>query len=154
MLSPKVVIGKHIYEKLQKHVCAIDFQYETGGVLLGYKFLRMFYVTACTFPRYDGKVQATKMSFILDGEEHAQEMERIRKKHILAPKLIGIWHSHTMGDEAFSLQDKESNGLLVKQIGEMISVIAIQQNSDSIRLVPYYVSKDNKELFCRAWHGA
>lgn len=131
---------------LKKQVIATGFQYEIGGVLLGYKWFRKFYVVACTFPRYGGDLQATKMTFILNGSEHTEEMERIQQQYIFPLKLIGVWHSHITEDNSFSLQDRESNRLLVRQIGEMLSIIVIQQKENEIGIIPYYVSEGNEEI--------
>lgn len=146
MFKPRVVIGKNVFNMLQEHVISTGFQYETGGVLLGYKCLSTFYVVACTFPRRGRNVQASKMTFTLDGSEHTKEMERVRQQYIFKPGLIGIWHSHTTEDNSFSAQDMESNGLLVKQIGEMLSVIVIRRKDNSTEVIPYYISKGNREF--------
>lgn len=150
MSKSKVVIAKHAYERLRKHVYATGFRYETGGVLIGYRWCQKFYVVAFTFPRPFRNADATKMTFVLNGEEHTEEMERIKSKYILQPKLIGVWHSHTTEDDSFSLQDRMSNNLLVSQIGEMLSIIVMQRKRNGIQLIPYYISEENQEVLCRA----
>lgn len=146
MFKPRVIIGKNAFNMLQEHVNSTGFQYETGGVLLGYKWLRTFYVVACTFPRRGRDVRASKMTFILDGPEHTEEMKKVRQRYIFKPRLIGIWHSHTTEDDSFSARDMESNGLLVKQIGEMLSVIVTREKGNGIKTITYYISKENQEF--------
>lgn len=149
MSGPRVFIKRDVYDRLRKHVCSTDFEYETGGILLGYKWSKTFGIIACTFPYYNGNVQATKMSFTLNGEEHTKEMEKIREKYIFCPELIGVWHSHTTKDDSLSVQDRKSNGILVRQIGEMLSIIITPTASKTIQLTTYYISKDNREILCR-----
>lgn len=151
MSRPKVVISKHAYDKLRKHVYVTGFQYETGGVLMGYKCLRTFYVVAFTFPHDLENMNATKMTFVLNGEEHTEEIEKIKSKYFFRSKLIGVWHSHITEDDTFSLQDKMSNNLLVSQLGEMLSVVVTQQEQGDIWLTPYYIMEDSSEVLCREW---
>ena len=144
---PKVIVKKTAYTKLLNHVYDTDFQYETGGILLGYSCLQIFYVTAFTFPRQSKN--ATKMTFILNGEEHMEEMERVRKEFRFHPKLIGVWHSHTTDDSSLSLQDKESNEVFVSQFGEILSFIITQKAVDGIQLTPYYISGKGTIHLCK-----
>ena len=148
MLVPKIIISKMAYRQLLNHVHANGFQYETGGVLLGYRFLWIFYIIGITFPRHFES--ATRTTFILNGEEHSEDAEKIMARFIPHLQLIGIWHSHTTPDNTFSLQDKETNKYLAGQIGRLISVIVTQQSKQNdIRLIPYYISKNSKELLCK-----
>lgn len=149
MWRPHIVITRNAYDRLQKYVYATDFQHETGGVLIGYNWLRIFYVVAFTFPQSFESVNATKMTFVLNGEEHTREMEKIRSKYFIPPKLIGVWHSHITEDVSFSLQDKMSNKLLVNQVGEIVSMIVIQWKGNSIRVVPYCISRNNSQFLCK-----
>ncbi len=61
-------------------------------------------------------------------------------------KPIGVCHSHITEDNSFSVQDRESNRVLVRQIGEMLSIIVIQQKENEIGIIPYYVSEGNEEI--------
>ncbi|MBD5479736.1 MAG: hypothetical protein HDR14_10690 [Lachnospiraceae bacterium] len=144
---PKIIVKETAYTKLLKHIYDTDFQYETGGILLGYSCLQIFYVTAFTFPRHSKN--ATKMTFILNGEEHMEEMEKVRKKFRFPPKLIGVWHSHTTDDSSLSFQDKESNEVLVSQFGEILSFIITQKGVDGIQLTAYYISRKRTIHLCK-----
>lgn len=145
---PKVIISKIAYRQLRSHIRDTGFQYETGGVLLGYRFLWIFYIAGFTFPQHF--TGATRTSFILDGEEHAEDAEKIMKRFIPHLRLIGIWHSHTTEDNSFSLQDRETNKLFTGQIGRMLSVIVIQQRElNDIRLIPYYISGKSRGILCK-----
>lgn len=145
---PKIIISPIVYKQLMNHVCSTDFQYETGGVLLGYRFLRIFYIIGITFPRhFEG---ATRTTFILNGEEHAEDAKKIVGRFMPNLQLIGIWHSHTTKDDSFSLQDREANKLFAGEIGRMLSVIVIQKSdTDNIRLIPYYISEKGEEFLCK-----
>lgn len=148
MFMPRVIIGKDAYSKLLNYINNTDFQYETGGVILGYRFLWTYYVIAFTFPRYSKN--ATRMTFVLNGEEHAEEIKLINKRFFFHPQLMGIWHSHTTEDDSFSLQDRESNKLLVKQFGKILSVIVIcQKEKKGIHLTAYCISKNSRESVCK-----
>lgn len=144
---PKIIVKKTAYTNLLNHVYDTDFQYETGGILLGHRCLQIFYVTAFTFPRHSEN--ATKMTFILNGEEHMEKMERIRKEFRFKPKLIGVWHSHTTDDSSLSVQDKESNEALASQFGEILSFIVTQKAVDEIRLTAYYISPKGTIHLCK-----
>lgn len=145
---PKVIINKMVYGQVLTWIHATGFQYETGGVLLGYKFLWMFYIKGATFPRQiDG---ATRTSFILNGKEHTEDAKKIMEKFVPHLKLLGIWHSHTTEDYMFSVQDRKANRLFIEQIGAGLSVIiSWQGEKDTIRLTPYYISRNDRELFCK-----
>ena len=148
MFVPRIIINPMVCNQLMNHVCATDFQYETGGVLLGYRFLRMFYIIGITFPRHPES--ATKTTFILNGEEHTEDARKIMGSFIPNLRLIGIWHSHTTKDDSFSLQDRETNSLFAEEIGRMLSVIVIQEpDTDNIQLIPYYISEKGKEFLCK-----
>lgn len=148
MLYPKVIIRKSAYHKFLKYVHKTDFQYETGGTLIGYQCLGIFYVAAFTFQSHSGK--ATKMTFILDGEKHSKTLKRIRRNFIIPPRFLGVWHSHTTEDSSFSLQDRTSNEILVGQLGRIISAIVIRGNErERVQLLPFYILKNNRELLCK-----
>lgn len=147
IFTPKVIVKKTEYTKLLNHVYTTDFQYETGGILLGYSCLQIFYVTAFTFPSHFKN--ATKMTFVLDGEEHMEKMERVRHGFLFPPKLIGVWHSHTTDDISLSFQDKESNEVLVSQFGKILSLIITQKVADGIRLTAYYISEKGTIHLCK-----
>lgn len=147
MFLPKVIIRKSTYHKLLAHVRKTDFQYETGGILLGYKCLRIFYVVAFTFSHHSENT--AKMTFILDGVEHTQKMKRIRKKFLFRPQFLGVWHSHTTEDDSFSLQDRKSHRVLVSQFGEIISAIVTRKKEQNkIQIAAYYILKSNRMLAC------
>lgn len=149
MLIPRVIIGTSAYNELLNRVCDTSFQYEIGGVLIGYKYLRIFYIVALTFPRCYRNMG--KVSFVLNGEEHTEDIEKIREGFLFPTKIIGVWHSHTLEDNSLSLQDRESNRLLVTRFGDMLSVVVTsQKGKKDIRLTSYYISKDNKTYICKA----
>ena len=136
---PKVIVKRSVYGRLRKHTYATGFQYETGGVLLGYKCLWMIFVTDFTTPRH---LNCTgKMTFILDGKEHTWEMGRIRHRHLFPPRLVGVWHSHTTQDRTLSIQDGKANTVLANRFGDIISIIVTKKGTNDIRLTLYYVSK-------------
>lgn len=147
MIIPKVIISEMAWRQLLSHMCTTGFRYETGGVLLGYKFMQIFYIAGITFPRRSES--ATRTTFLLNGEEHSEDAGKIMEKFIPHLQLIGVWHSHTTEDNSFSLQDRETNKLLAGQIGKMLSVIVTQQKTNNIRLIPYYISENGKEALCK-----
>lgn len=141
---PQMIMKESTYNRLRKYVCNTDFQYETGGILLGYRLLWRFYVVDYTFPHCIKNKR--RMTFILNGEEHMKEMERIKKKYFIRPELIGVWHSHTTEDNYLSMQDRESNKLLVRKFEGLLSVIVTQQEVDEIQLTSYYISRKGEKL--------
>lgn len=139
IVFPKVIVKKAVYGRLRKHTYATGFQYETGGVLLGYKCLRMIFITDFTVPRHLNCMG--EMTFILDGKEHTREMERIRKRYLFPPGLVGVWHSHTTQDRTLSFQDGKANKMLANRFGDMISMIVTTKGANDIQMTLYYVSK-------------
>lgn len=147
MLVKKVFVRKKAYDKLLKHVCATNFLYETGGVLLGYRYWRIYYITDVTFPCRCGS--NSRMTFVLNGEEHTRQVIKIIKNYLIPPRLIGVWHSHTTDDGTLSLQDEQSNRILVNQMGELLSMIVIRTKSKSnIQLIAYCELKDFTTFLC------
>ena len=142
-----MIMKESTYNRLRKYVCNTDFQYETGGILLGYRLLWRFYVVDFTFPRC--LKNKRRMTFILNGEEHMKEMERIKNKYFVRPRLIGVWHSHTTEDSSLSMQDRGANKLLVRKFGGLLSVIVTQQGMKGIQLTSYYISRKGEMHLCK-----
>lgn len=138
IIIPKVIVKKSVYQTIRNHVYNTGFQYETGGILLGYRIFGIFYIRAATFSRCSEKT--TRMTFILDGEEHTRQMEMLRKGFWSPLDMVGVWHSHTTNDTTLSAQDMESNKLLSNSFGEIVSIIVTQRGADDIWITPYYVS--------------
>lgn len=138
-----------VYDRIQRHIYHTNFQYETGGLLLGHKFLRTYYVIACTFPNCCRNVQATKMTFVLDGREHTEKMNQIQNKCVIPLRLLGVWHSHTTQDDLLSAQDKKSSRALAKKNGQVISMIITKQKQGTIKITSYCILKGNREVSCR-----
>lgn len=150
MFMSKVLINKTAYRELLNHVHKTGFRYETGGLLLGYKVFRMFFVAAVTSQKFSKNMK--RMTFILNGKEHTEKMQRIRKSVKIQPQLIGIWHSHTTDDDSLSLQDRKSNQLLAKQFGKIISVIITQKKEQvGVRVASYHISHNNRTSLCKVY---
>lgn len=64
-------------------------------------------------------------------------------------KLTGVWHSHTTDNNNLSLQDKESNEVLVSQFEEILSLIITKRATDEILLTAYYISKKGTNHLCK-----
>lgn len=124
------------------------FQYEVGGILLGYQILQRCYVVAVTFPTETG--EKSKVSFVLDGEQHTAHISEIMQKFCYAPSVLGVWHSHICDIPVFSEQDRDSNKQLAVALDGTLSTIAtLSMPMQQLNLTTYFVTAKGKEYLCK-----
>lgn len=128
------------YQKLKEGVNLTENRYETGGVLLGYKFLNMFYITAVTVA--NKKECVSKNSFSLDGKLHSSYATEIRRKYIIKPRILGVWHSHTGNVCVFSCQDIETNKIIANLYDGALSMLLCPKMFECDDWNVYYIDKN------------
>lgn len=138
-----VVFMKKAYRKISEIYAKAQDKYEVGGVLLGYRVGKMFFVmevTAC-----EEKQDNNLTTFYLDGEKHTAMAKSIAKRYWISPRLLGVWHSHIINDQTFSVQDSESNKKLAVLMNGILSVLVIK-NACEHKMISYFISATGEEM--------
>lgn len=142
-----VFVAEKAIQAIRQCMTKADNNYETGGVLIGYKLGRIYFVVAVTTT--DNNVNSSKVSFVLDGVEHTRKVNDIIMTfdHARAPSVLGIWHSHICDGHGFSRQDKVSNMALAKLFGGALSML-VTKSANTILLSASYISETGIEKNC------
>ena len=127
----RVIISQIALQKISNCIFETGNQYEVGGVLLGHRQLRTYFLTDATIP--DNQRQKSNHSFELDGAREMHKINELYRAHPSKPMVIGVWHSHVGGVETFSQQDQISNKRFASVAGGIISAIAIPASSKQLK---------------------
>ncbi len=145
-LKIRALINQKAHLKIKRYIQAVNNKCETGGLLLGYRLLNYFLITEITATN---DTENSSVSFVLNGEKHIEQAEKIIKKYLFKPILLGIWHSHIRNISAFSIQDQKSNSILTSQIGSIIStIVTFSDVTKDCNYTSYYVKPNGKEHSC------
>ena len=145
-LKIHILINQKAHLKIKRYIQAVNNECETGGLLLGYRLLNCFFITEITATN---DTESSSVSFVLNGEKHIEQAEKIIKKYLYKPILLGVWHSHTRNISDFSIQDQKSNSVLVSQIGSIIStVVTFSDVAKNCNYTSYYIKPNGKEYYC------
>ena len=139
-----VIFSKKAYEQIVNCVKSADNEYEVGGVLIGYRLVNLFFVIGVTLSK--NKANASKTTFVLDGELHTDKAVKIIEKYRIHPQVIGSWHSHILDDGNLSEQDRASNRLMASLLNGTLCTIVTMH--DKIRFNTYYITKKNCVFIC------
>ncbi len=121
--------------------------YESGGVLIGYKVFDTYYIVDATTP--DLTKNSSMVSFVLDGPEHTRKATRIISKYLVKPEVLGVWHSHICDFDNFSEQDRQSNTILARALGEALSmIVTLQTDKHKVKMTTFLVTKDGRHFLC------
>jgi len=117
---------------------------EIGGILLGHRLGRRYFVTAITM---DVPMEsANRRQFLLDGPKHTKEAQDIVSQFVICPEVLGIWHSHICDDDRFSEQDRAAHSILTLEFGSILSFVAYDFVSVSHYAASVHVvHKDGRE---------
>lgn len=144
LLKKSVVISQSAFQKISDCITKANNLYEVGGVLLGHRFLRTYFIIDATIPI--SQELRSNILFELNGPKETQLANRLISQYHRKPSLVGIWHSHIGGMDTFSLQDKQSNQKFAEIVGGAISAIAIPTSDSWLdKLVSYYISPKGEE---------
>lgn len=142
-----VIISQDTFQKISNCIAKANNLYEVGGVLLGHRHLRTYFIIDATIPV--SQELKSSVSFELDGTKETQLANRLISMYRRKLTLVGIWHSHVGGMDTFSSQDKQSNKKFTEIVGGAISAIAIPTSDARLdELVSYYISPKGKEALC------
>lgn len=144
----QIVFSDEAYGIIEKALKKKHNKSETGGVLLGHKVDGVFCIVSATAQVNDGF--NNHHLFILDGDAESLAAEKIMSEYAIAPKLLGVWHSHTNGNISFSTQDRLSNKVLADSIGEAVSVVVTCSKNNGILMTPYYIGSNGEEEMTEA----
>ena len=121
----QAIITRRASHAILECVLQAESQHETGGVLIGYRLGRIYLVAAATVS--DPGSRDSRVSFVLDGAEHTQKVKDILAGYKLRPATLGIWHSHICDGHSFSAQDVDSNRILAKRFGGILSMLVTER---------------------------
>ncbi len=141
-----------VSNKIKFNLLKATNQNEIGGILIGYKLLFVCIIVDVTVA---SSVEENKrFSFVLDGSFHALQMNKIIREYQLQPSVIGLWHSHVNGIQTFSFQDIESNNIMAKEFGSIVSAIAtINLQKNQFEVLTYFVRQNMVEKRCVTFMG-
>lgn len=144
----KVFISKTAYTQIKDSVTKAENDFEVGGVLLGHKIFRQYFVIAVTTSTEIA--EKSKVSFTLDGDWHTIHVLELVQKYIHKPSILGVWHSHICDIDAFSEQDRQSNKQLAIFLNGTLSIIAmLLMPLQTINLTAYFITASGKERICQ-----
>lgn len=138
-----VILTSDLYEEIKEHVIKTQELYETGGLLLGYKAGKLYFIVAATFP---SKVQnPSRGSFILDGDFHGRYAQTLMERFWYPPSILGIWHSHIDGIDTFSYQDHLSNKKIAASLnGTLSMLVTLSKTTKELNLKTSYITAKGK----------
>lgn len=142
-----MILSKDAYQRIKNSIKKAENKYEVGGVLLGHRIINLYFVVAVTVPtRCDTR---SMVSFVLDGKEHTEHVQRIIQNFRIKPSVLGVWHSHICDIAAFSEQDRQSNRRLAAVLGGTLSMIVSMPEPDKrLNLVSCHITAKGKEHYC------
>lgn len=143
----RVLVSGKAYRKISACVTRAGRSYETGGVLMGYKVLDTYYIVDVTTPALTKN--RSMISFVLDGSEHTRKSAKIISKYLIKPQVLGIWHSHICDIDRFSEQDRRSNTILARSLGEALSmIVTLQPDKHKVKMTTFLVTRDGRHYPC------
>lgn len=139
-LKRQVIITKKALHIINQSLLEADNNFETGGVLIGYRIGHKCFVASSTTPKIDEN--RSKVSFLLNGEDHTQKVnEIVKSKRVWSPSVLGVWHSHICDGHSFSQQDKMSNMALAKSFDGALSML-VTQSANTVSFSASYISAE------------
>lgn len=144
-MKRRVFVAPEAFQTIRESVLKTDNNYETGGVLIGYRLAHLYFVVAVTNANTAEK--STKTSFVLDSAEHTQQANEIIARFRKAPAALGIWHSHICDGHNFSRQDKLSNKRFAKTFGGALSMLVTHHNK-TVTFSIAHISKTGSHTDC------
>lgn len=142
-----VYVTSKAHSKLKNAVNLTENEYETGGVLLGYKLLNRYYIIDVTAA--DEKECASRNCFYLDGNKHCSYVTETRKGYIIKPAVLGVWHSHTCEMNFFSFQDLETNKKIATLYNGALSMLLTTNMFEGYLLNVYHIDENHTQELCK-----
>ena len=141
-----IIISRSAYLQIQQCVEKAANLYEIGGILIGHKNESEHYVEAITADH--GNCDASKTSFVLNGELHTHMAQKIIDSSKRPLTLLGVWHSHICDAARFSQQDRDANNTLSYILNGALSVLVTwHERVNEVTMHGYYIAPDNSEHY-------
>ena len=139
-MKRQVTITKKALHIISQALLEADDNFETGGILIGYRIGKKYFIASSTTP--NAGQNHSKVSFLLDGEDHTQKVnEIVKSKLVWPPSVLGVWHSHICDGHSFSQQDKMSNMALAKSFDGVLSML-VTQSAHTVLFSASYISAE------------
>lgn len=139
-----IQISKNACLQILKSIEKAEKQYEAGGVLIGYREKRSFFIKAVTTT--ENLCKEAKTSFVLDGEYHTQKAKQIIDAANAPMSVLGVWHSHICDTARFSVQDRISNRRLAVALGGALSILVAQSaETEETEIKGCYITENGRE---------
>lgn len=143
--TDKVILSSNAHRQIREQVTGS--QYETGGLLLGHKGLRRFFIVAVTAPC--GIPNPDSTAFVLDGSQHTRMALQLSQQFRHRPSIVGVWHSHICDGAIFSAQDRLSNRQLAQHLDGAVSILVAPTELGQAPVpVSYFISARGWECAC------
>lgn len=145
-IPDSIIISRGAYLQIQQSVEKAANIYEIGGVLIGHKHEREYYIEEITVD--SGNYETSKTSFVLNGELHTHMAQKIIGSSKRPLALLGVWHSHICDTARFSRQDRDANNTLAYILNGALSVLVTWcEKATEVRIQGYYIAPDNSEHY-------
>lgn len=138
-----VFIQKRVSNTIRCCISKADNNYETGGVLIGYKLGLLYIIVEATST--NSVSNNSNVSFLLDGAEHTRKFNDITAGIKCSPSALGVWHSHICDGHNFSEQDKISNRILAKSLGGALSMLVSKPGHSVLFSISHISAVGNEE---------
>ena len=107
---------------------------ETGGILIGHKEGRHWYVVEAIDP---GPNAVLRHAYFEYNNEYVTHLaNKVRRKYKTPPRLLGLWHRHPGSFDRFSSTDDETNAKFVEACGG--AAISALVNIDPLFRMTFY----------------
>lgn len=142
-----VILSKNVYYQIEKDLKNAKNDYEIGGVLIGYKEGKVYFIVGTTSSTEI--TNKSKVSFVLDGNQHTKKALKMIKQFQHNPSVLGVWHSHICDDTRFSVQDRLSNQKLAKFFNGALSMLVIFSTSrQELNVNVFFITVKGIEYRC------
>ncbi|MCB7320855.1 Mov34/MPN/PAD-1 family protein [Lacrimispora sp. 210928-DFI.3.58] len=146
--TTRVILSNKAYCQIRDSVTNAKNDFEVGGVLMGYKIFKHYFVVAVTVPTETA--EKSKVSFTLDGDWHTARALELMQTFQRKPSILGIWHSHICDGDTFSEQDRQSNMQLAISFNGVLSMIVMMTMPlQDLSMTAYFISPNGKERLCQ-----
>ena len=140
-----MVYSRRAYGKICAEVERAGGARETGGVLLGCRTPFISVVRDVTASCAVGP--QANVEFVLDGELHTKLVQKTIAGYRIAPKLLGVWHSHVGTFAEFSEQDRKANHLLAQMLDRIFSSVVNGAAEPTVKT--WHIAAAGGEKACR-----
>ena len=143
-----VVLSDRAYNAILAETLAYD-RTETGGVLLGHIYKRVWYVTDVIPPGL--RSDHTVVHFELDRDFVNYLAGKVADVYLYKPSILGFWHRHPGSMDVFSQEDFST--IYENEMVSRFGVITMLVNIDPALRMTFYHARDGKLMRLLYDHG-